>query len=242
MTSTLNCQGRLCNHIIRNLAVSLIAEKYDLYVDYSYINSINALGITLYCGKNKYPEKITLNDRNYMTIYNSSTLCHNLNMNGDIYLQAKEIIHLIYQHLRKEEVMRNIIDINLYKDRYKNNNDIFVHIRLGDTRHLNPGLEYYKAVISNISFDHLYIATDDTNDSIINTLKGLYPNSTIVNTDEVNTIQFGSTCKNIVLSHGSFSSTIGYLSYYSTVYYPSYNRIERIWFGDLFEIDGWICI
>ena len=242
MTTTLNCQGRLCNHIIRNLAVSLIAEKFDLYVEYSYLNSINALGIQLYCGKTKYPESIRLNDSNYMTIYNSPTLCHNLNMDGDIYLQTKEITNLLYQHLRKDEVMRNIIEVNPYKDRYNRNNDIFVHIRLGDIHHFNPGLEYYKTALSNISFDHLYISTDDKNHSIINSLTKLYANSTIVNFDEVNTIQFGSTCKNIVLSHGSFSTTIGYLSYYSTVYYPSYDRISYVWFGNMFEIDGWICI
>ena len=33
MTTTLGV-GRLGNQLIRNLAVSLIAEKHDLYVDY----------------------------------------------------------------------------------------------------------------------------------------------------------------------------------------------------------------
>ena len=34
MTSTTGNNGRLGNQIIRNLAVSLIAEKYNLQVDY----------------------------------------------------------------------------------------------------------------------------------------------------------------------------------------------------------------
>jgi hypothetical protein len=33
MTTTTATNGRLCNQIIRNLAVSLLAEKHDLYVD-----------------------------------------------------------------------------------------------------------------------------------------------------------------------------------------------------------------
>ena len=39
--------------------------------------------------------------------------------------------------------------------------------------------------------------------------------------DPVKTIQFGSTCKHIVLSHGSFSAMIGYLGFFSQVYYPN---------------------
>jgi hypothetical protein len=35
----------------------------------------------------------------------------------------------------------------------------------------------------------------------------------------VDVILFGSTCKNVILSYGSFSGIIGYLSYYSTVYH-----------------------
>ena len=33
--------GRLCNNIIRNLALSVLAEKYDLYARYSYYDAIN---------------------------------------------------------------------------------------------------------------------------------------------------------------------------------------------------------
>jgi len=35
MTTTTQYNGRLCNQIIRNLAVSKIAEKNDLFVEYS---------------------------------------------------------------------------------------------------------------------------------------------------------------------------------------------------------------
>ena len=63
--------------------------------------------------------------------------------------------------------------------------------------------------------------------------------SKIIDYNEQLTIQFATTCKNIILSHGSFSAIIGYLSFYSTIYYPEY-EINKIWFGDMFSIDGWI--
>ena len=66
-----------------------------------------------------------------------------------------------------------------------------------------------------------------------------YPATKILDYNEILTIQFASTCRNIILSHGSFSAIIGYLSFYSTIYYPEY-EINKIWFGDMFSIDGWI--
>ena len=42
--------------------------------------------------------------------------------------------------------------------------------------------------------------------------------------NEIDTIQFGSTCKNIILSHGSFSAMIGNLSFYSNIYYPKIDK------------------
>ena len=56
---------------------------------------------------------------------------------------------------------------------------------------------------------------------IISKLKTLYPKIILFDEDEVNTIHFGSTCKNIILSHGSFSAIIGYLAFNSNVYFPN---------------------
>ena len=242
MTTTTENNGRLCNQIIRNLAVSILAEKHDLYVEYSSKGLIESIGIRLYCGNNTHETTIELNDSNYMTLYdNSYCLQENLDPN-DSYFQTKEIMQILYDHLHKEEIMSDIIILNPYKDRYKTNNDLFIHIRLMDTERFNPGLDYYMTAIANISFDHLYIASDNTNHSIITKIIESFPNSKIIDYDEKNTIQFGSTCKNIILSHGSFSCMIGYLSFYSTIYYPNYNRISEIWFGDMFSIEGWIAL
>ena len=39
----------------------------------------------------------------------------------------------------------------------------------------------------------------------------------------VNTILFGSTNKYVILSHGTFSGIIGYMSFYSKVYFINEN-------------------
>jgi len=90
MTSTTKNNGRLGNQIIRNLAVSLLAEKNNLKVDYCNKDLINKLGIELFSGNNSYNSIQYLTDDNYFTIYNSDKLNYNLNPNNN-YFQTKEI-------------------------------------------------------------------------------------------------------------------------------------------------------
>jgi hypothetical protein len=92
----------------------------------------------------------------------------------------------------------------------------------------------------------LYISTDDKDNNIVKELLNLYPSSQLINFDEITTFQFASTCKHIILSHGSFSAVIGYLSFFSNIYYPEYkhngyiDHANKIWYGDMFCIGNWI--
>lgn len=226
--------GRLGNHIIRNIAVSLIAKKHDLNATYSYKDEINKLGIDLYSGKNIYNTTCELNDSNYFSIYNVNNINYNLNPISSFF-QTKEITNLLYNYLHS--IKSNIIEKNQFKERYDKNNDLFIHVRLGDVKDLNPGIDYYLNTLKNIKFDNMYISTDEKNHSIIKQLQ-LYSNVTLVEYDEITTFQFASTCKHIILSHGSFSAIIGYLSFFSTIYYPEYDY-SKIWYGDMFG-HNWI--
>ena len=238
MTTTTGINGRLGNQIIRNLAFSLIAEKHNLKVNYFNNDLINRLGIELFSGTNVYNTTIILNEQNYFSVYNSDTINYNLNPNNNFF-QYKEIINILYNYLHKDNIKSNIIEKNSFKERYNTNNDLFIHIRLGDVSRYNPGINYYLNTIKNIQFDNLYIATDSKNHNIIQRILQTYPASKIIDYDEQLTIHFASTCKHVILSHGSFSAIIGYLSFYSTIYYPEY-ELNKIWFGDMFSIDGWI--
>lgn len=237
MTST-GDNGRLGNQLIRNLAVSLLAEKHNLKVDYHNKVLINKLGIELFSGINSYNLIQDLTDDNYFTIYNIDELNYNLNPNNN-YFQTKEITNLLYNYLHKDKIKSKIIGNNPFKERYTNNNNLFIHIRLTDAAHLNPGITYYINAIKIINFDTLYISTDDKNNNMITELLKLYPSSKLIYFDEITTFQFASTCKHIILSHGSFSALIGYLSFFSNIYYPEY-ELNKIWYGDMFSIDKWI--
>jgi hypothetical protein len=228
-------EGRLGNQIIRNIAVSLLAEKSNLHVTYSSHERISQLGIDLFCGTKRHHMHMKLTNENYMLVYEQPIITRHF---GDIhsYFQTKEITSLIYQHLHS--VKNKIMEKNPYRLRYQNNNDACMHIRLGDIAHFNPGLSYYKKTLSQLTFDQLYITTDQKDHDIIRQLLSLYPTATIIEYDEIQTFQFASTCKHVILSHGSFSAVIGYLAYFSDIYYPEYES-DKMWYGDMFSIPGW---
>jgi len=236
MTTTAK-NGRLCNQIIRNLAVSLIAEKYNLNVVYCSKELIDNLGIELFSGENIYQDTQVLNEENYFSIYNCGNLNYNLSPNTHFF-QTKEITNLLRDYLHTEKIKSRIIEKNPFKTRYGANNDLYIHIRLGDVSHFNPGLNYYLNTIKIINFDNLYISTDDKNHNIVKSLFTSHPTAKIIEYDEITTIQYASTCKHIILSHGSFSAIIGYLSFFSSVYYSEYES-NKIWHGDMFSIKDW---
>jgi hypothetical protein len=126
----------------------------------------------------------------------------------------------LYSELRNETAKNKIIEANPFREKLNNNEDCFIHVRLGDVCSKNPGIEYYLKALSCIHFQNLYIASDSPNHEIVQQIIQSYPHAKIISENEVYTIQFGSMCKYIILSHGSFSAVIGYLAYASQVYYP----------------------
>lgn len=232
--------GRTGNQVIRNIAVSLIAEKNDLYVDYCNKQLImNELGIKLFCGKQIHNNTILLTDDNYISVYNSDNLKSNLYPVYSFF-QTKEIMKLIYDYLHSHDIYMNIIEKNPFKNRYNNNNDLLIHVRLTDGEKYNPGINYYLNTIKKLkSFDNIYIVSDDIHNKLIQNIIEVYPFAVIKDYNVLDTIQFASTCRTIILSHGSFSATIGYLAFYSTIHYPKY-ELDKIWYGDMCSVDGWI--
>ena len=217
MSKTTDNNGRLCNQIIRNLCMSILAEKNDMFVEYSSKEKIEELGIKLYSGKNKFDNLLKVTDQNYLDILNQKNeLKRNLDLNGN-YFQTEEITTLLFNYLVKKK--SDIINNNIFKKRYNNNKDLFIHIRLTDASRWNPGVDYYLNTIKIINFDKIYIASDQFNHQIIKLIRKKFPECELVVKNEIETIQFGSTCKNIILSHGSYSAIIGYLSFFSNVYY-----------------------
>ena len=239
ITRTTSINGRLCNQIIRNLAVSFIAQKNDLKVEYSSFDRIERIGIPLFVGSKVYDTTVELTDDNFMEIVRNPVLA-NFDPNRH-WFQTRQNIRMIYDFFRQPAVQRNIVKKNPYRSRYDNNQDCFMHIRLGDCAHVNPGLEYYKMVLGMLStkIGRIFIGSDSPDHKIVRELCELY-GATIYEGDEVDTLQFASTCKYLILSHGSYSAMMGLLAFDAVVYYSEF---WLIWHGDMFSVgkdEGWI--
>lgn len=230
-TTIAHGKGRLCNQVIRSLAVSLLAKKHNLHVQYQHSGLItDKLGIQLFVGENRYNETKKVGESEYLDVLNQNDIIkHNVDLyNG--YYQSTKITDMIYEHLHTDEQKNSIMMHNQYKERYNNNNDLFVHIRLTDAERFNPGIKYYLNAIGSVSFENLYIGSDNFNHPMIAHIQKHYPNAVLLRYNPIETIQFASTCKHIILSNGSFSAVIGYLAFFSsTIFYPEYGATGNGW-------------
>lgn len=242
MSSTKETPGRFGNHFIRNIVMHILAEKHDLKVEYSYDAAIRSLGIPLFSGAKVFKENRIINSDVMATELlrdEHFVINRNLIMQGGIYCQTKEITNRVYSYLRSKKIQEKICLFNPFQPRYGNNRDVFIHIRLGDVIDYNPGFGYYDKVMTEISenkrYDRVYISSDTPNHSICQAIYNKYPNVSFILTDEIQTIQYASTCRYVILSHGSFSAIIGYLAFFSEIYYPEYDK-NKIWYGDMFSV------
>ncbi len=208
--------GRLGNQIFRNIAASMIAKKHNLKITYQSYNLMSEIGIPLFLGTKIYNNIKHVNDDNYFLTMNKNNIDFNINLNS--YCQTKQITDKTHAYLNSNENIEHFVNNNKYKDRYNNNNDCFIHIRLGDVTRWNPGFKYYDYVLSKLNYDNIYIATDSNDHSIIRDISNKYKNVNIMDNNIINIFKFATTCRFVILSYGTFSAIIGYLSFYSNVY------------------------
>lgn len=232
--------GRLCNHILRALPTNIVSKKYNLKFNYGqYYDKMKELGIDLYTeGINTYNNTMYLNDIILfnMIISDDMEVSYNINVHP-CYCQQEYFSNYFYNYYKDKENRSTIIEANKFKERYNNNNDVFIHIRLTDTAEHNPGYEYYDKAISNINYTNGYISSDDIEHEICQKLIDKY-NLKIINYDEIETIMFGSTCKNIILTGGSFSFVIGLFGFFSNIYYCNTNK--ETWYPlSMYYINDW---
>ena len=223
MSKTNTLHGRLGNQFFINVAASLLAEKHDLYIEYEHGDDVRPL-FPLFVGKRRHPTTITVTDDNYLDLYNKETIDTNLSFHD--YFQSRNVTTLTHRYVQSKV------------KRPTTKNACFLHVRLGDVAKWNPGAAHYLDIIATLQVDRIYLSTDSPDHPIVQTLlqkAQLYEGSPI------DTILFASSCRYVILSHGTFSGMIGYLANESTVYFVKENeKTSWDYFGgngkfDLFE-------
>ena len=230
--------GRFGNLFFINMAIHFLSMKYDLKFNYKYYNKFKRLGIDLFIGTNTYQESFVLDDGNfYDLICQKDYKKTNLMITNNMWCQTKEFTYALKYYFSKAKTKINIIKNNIFRERYSKNNDLYIHLRLGDVKsRIKNVYQYYEKAISQIQFDNGFISSDDLNSPICLFLIHKY-NLKILNYDEIETIMFASTCKHIILSGGTFSWLIGFFAFFSeNIYYPN---IDNKWYGDIFIFPEW---
>lgn len=235
---TINSAGRLGNQIIRNTVCSLLAIKYDLMFEYGYQEEIERLGIDLYkSGTNFYQNTITLKDDDFFRLLFKEDLGPNNIYTSETFFQNQEIANFLRTHFSSYSVKQKIMDKNIYNYRYQTNNDVYVHVRLGDAVPFCPSYEYYDMVLEKLEFKNGFISSESLDHDICVKLMKKY-NLKPLNMDEVETIMFATTCKHIVLTNGIFGWFIGIFAWFSTIYYPNLDLRPKH-HGDVYDFPDW---
>jgi len=242
--NTVTVNGRFANAFINNMCGHFIAKKYDIKFHYLEEKSMELLGIELFTeGVNSFADcpTVVLQDPSFFDYVKpeivTQDIKHNFIFGKYTYCQTREHMEYIRDYFYNNNLFEtSVIPKNPYKERYQKNNDVYIHIRLGDVVGLNPGYKYYDNLLSKISFTNGYISSDTITHPICEELilnYGLEP----IDEDLVKTIQYASTCKHIILSNGTLSWLIGFFGIYSTVYYP---KLIEQWHGDIYVCPDWI--
>jgi hypothetical protein len=230
-------QGRLGNLFFINMFLHFISIKYDLKCYYKNYRLFNHLGIYFNKGEKEYKTNCLITDDNFLYILKNKYLEPSNVIVENVWFHKREFCSILKLYFDNDKIKTRIIDKNIFKDRYNNNNDLFIHVRLGDVTEITKTqIYYYDKLLSTIKYNNGFISSDCINHELCLELIVKYKLE-VIYYDEVKTIMFASTCKNIILSGGTFSWLIGFFAFYSSqIFYPD---IKNKWYGDIFSIFNW---
>jgi hypothetical protein len=264
MISLKNCEGRFANHFFRNIAFSYISKQYKINIEYALPEYFSKMGFYLFTLNNQQSNDkiindtinitntltVILNDANFFdyikdsykdtTTNTTNNTTYKFKLAPHTYCQTRDFTLFLYDQYyinssTSTEKQISIINANCHKSRYENNNDVCIHVRLGDVPQYNPGFAYYDNLLVSLNFTNGFICSDSPNHKIVIDLVTKYKLKLLI-ANEPDTIVFASTCKYLILSQGTFSWLIGFLGFFSEVYFP---KIKKQWHGDIFVIPTW---
>jgi hypothetical protein len=217
-----NLGGRFGNVLFYNIVTDYFSRKSDLQMNYKQQSETEELlKMKLYSGTKVFQESFMLTDDVIDSVFENLELIKNKNLIIAGYFQTPTVAKYIKSIIKPNKI---------------ENECVFIHVRLGDIT--GPGnnepSEYYFKVLSMLPKIKGYISSDSIDHKICKDLISNFDLTPYQGT-EVETIKFGSSCKYLVLSKGTFSWWMGILSS-GEVYYPDSNKI---WHGDIFVFPDW---
>jgi len=209
-------------------------ESFDKIIYFqNHINNHNKNNINK--DRIKFTKEIDLKDKNIIDLFNDNyiidkNILYNITgFHNNQFLQSPKIMNILIDYFNHIDNIqcKNIINHNKYSSRYNNNNDLFIHVRTGDVFNnvdidtIYPSIHYYELILDKKhTYNIKYISSDNIDHPLCQLLIKKYHLVVYIN-NEIDTILFGSTCKDIIISSGTYSFLIGLLSFYSKNVYIS---------------------
>lgn len=230
---TIKYQGRLGNNLIQYFAGRILADKFNFYLN-SFPNHINNnwgqfFNISKPVGTIKGTDIVVINDNNFMDYLNNEKLpCKHYILDG--FFQTSSFLH------KYSQIIQNYLNIQYQPVDKK---QVFVAYRIGDVDGLRQMLpkEYFEEALSCIDYPSGYITSDTINHRFVTYLSEKYNLKKITFERPLEKINFAKNFNQLILSEGTFSWWIGFLSQAETVIY---NKRDYDWFGrTIFDFPNW---
>ena len=235
---TTEYRGRMGNNMIQYIAAYIFAKKNNLkLISEPKHHPVGSVGSDwgsyfhlppLY-GGDSGSGKVILNDDNYIQYLNSESVgSHHYHLNG--FFQTKE---LLYNY--RDEI-KNLFKLN-YSDIEKD--VVFVAYRIGDVEGYRQMLpkEYYIEALEMIKPKGGYITSDTINHPFVKELSDKYNLKQYIPKHPLEKIDFAKNFNNLILSEGTFSWWMCFLSKAENVII---NERDFNWFGrDIFDHPKW---
>lgn len=222
---TILYSGRLGNNLFQYVAAYIFSRKFNFKINSEIIPNI--FDLPLADGIVVENPIIEVDDSNFMSLLESESI-NDAHYEFVGYYQLKNFI------LNYRDEIKSLFNLK-FLDTSKNK--VFVAYRIGDLngqRHMLP-IEYYREALSILNIEGGFISSDTPDHPNVIQLKNEF-NLEIYDDSPINTINFAKNFNNLVLSEGTFSWWIGFLSKAKNVYY---NERPRRWHGDIFVIPEW---
>lgn len=235
--------GRLGNRFFGNLALHFLAMKHNVPIHYTRESEFQQLGLTFFKTNTTRPLHnpipLDMTDDNFVQIITQDLSGDHIFAMKDTFFQTKDFALFLANHFAKPEIQAPIRRANPLQDRYKNNNSVFVHVRLGDMTHACPTKDYYQTALKAIPFQDGFISSDTSYHPLVEDLAAEHSLQILRTRDatEIELLQLASTCRYLVLSQGTFSFMMGILGFDTEL--VQWPQIKKVWHGDIFVIPEW---
>lgn len=239
LNTTCTHGGRMGNMLFMNIFLSEYARRFGIAAEYKYADRFDRLGIGLFRDGGLVPaETVYLTDDNALSLLRDEQPCRSVRIENTCWLQQRGMAMLVDAYIRDREA--TIRAHNRYRDRYDANTTLFVQVRLGDFQGHDfcMPFQYYDRAIRSLrgSFTDGVIASDSPDHPLCRELARAHGLTVLRADDPVETVMFGSTCRYIILSSGTFSWMIGVLAFTAaTILYPDYD----LHYGDYYVFPSW---